>query len=88
MGKIYRLREERNQLKRELEGHKANTVEKINIGVGINFEEEMQEKMREELLKLIQDSKIKMKSKEAESIPEIEVTPIDTEEIRNLMGLG
>lgn len=63
-------------------------MERISIGVGNNYEEEMQEKMREELQKLIQDSKIKMKSKEAESIPEMEVAPIDTEEMRNLMGLG
>lgn len=48
----------------------------------------MQDKMREELMKLIQDSKIKMKSKEVEQISEIELAPIDTEEIRNLMGLG
>lgn len=79
MGKIYRLREERNQLKREVEGYKQKTVDRISIGVGVNFEEEVQEKMREELMRLIQDSKIKMKSKEAEQISVIELAPIDTE---------
>lgn len=80
MDKIYRLRQERNNFKKiveELETKKTTT----SIGINTNdFQEGGSAILREELIKLIEDSGIKSKA--------IQIMPIATDEVNDLMGLN
>lgn len=87
MGKIYKLREERNELRQHLKEQRGEGKERGKegkeggVGVGVNTEEDLQqEQMQEELFKLINDSK--MKSMPSEILePAVEVSPLPTENI-------
>lgn len=59
------------------------------MGVGINTEQDtLQEHMRDELLRLIEDSKLKSRPSEAAEEPAVEVAPLGTDEVQDLMEIN
>jgi hypothetical protein len=90
MGKIYRLREERNYMKQQLEMLESQKkIEMVSIGVGHNAEQErLEEQMQDELIKLIEESKVKSKSSVINTLPEVEIVPMQTDEVNDLMAIN